>query len=126
MSHPMRPRIVTIAACIGIALVALPAADARDDAPPAAPSAEFFEKKIRPVLAGHCYQCHSADAQRAKKLKAGLLLDNRDGLLHGGDSGPAVIPGKPDDSRLIQALRHAGDLKMPPKGKLPDSVIADF
>jgi cytochrome c553 len=122
----MRPRIVTVAACFGIALVAVQAADARDDAPPAAPSAEFFEKKIRPVLAAHCYQCHSADAQRAKKLKAGLLLDSRDGLLRGGDSGPAVVPGKPDDSRLIQALRHAGDLKMPPKGKLPESVIADF
>jgi hypothetical protein len=87
---------------------------------------EFFEKKIRPVLVEHCYQCHSADAKKNKKLKAGLLLDTRDGLLKGGDSGPAVVPGKAQDSLLLKVLRHSGDTKMPPKGKLPDAVIADF
>lgn len=85
---------------------------------------EFFEKKIRPALIEHCQQCHSADA---KKIGGSLLLDHRDGLLKGGDSGAAVEPGKPDASLLIKAIRYDDDaLKMPPKGKLPATVIADF
>ena len=82
----------------------------------------FFEQKIRPVLVKECYTCHSADA---KKLKGGLRLDTRAGVLAGGDSGPAVVPGKVDESLLIDALRHDG-LEMPPKSKLPDAVVADF
>jgi hypothetical protein len=85
---------------------------------------EFFEKKIRPVLVDRCYSCHSADA---KKLKGGLYLDTRDGVLKGGDLGPSVVPGDPDKSLLIKAIRYVDqDLKMPPKGKLPDEVVADF
>ena len=87
---------------------------------------EFFEKKIRPVLAEHCLSCHSVTAAQAKKLKAGLYLDTRDGLLKGGDSGPAVVVGKPGDSLLIRAMHFSGDTKMPPKGKLPAAVVADF
>jgi Protein of unknown function (DUF1553)/Protein of unknown function (DUF1549)/Planctomycete cytochrome C len=87
---------------------------------------EFFEKKIRPVLAEHCLKCHSAEAEKAKKLKGGLFLDSRDGVLKGGESGPAIVPGEPKKSRLIQALHHDGDTRMPPNGKLPDPVIADF
>ncbi|HVK07906.1 MAG TPA: c-type cytochrome domain-containing protein, partial [Gemmataceae bacterium] len=87
---------------------------------------EFFEKKIRPVLAEQCLSCHSAAAAQAKKLKAGLYLDTRDGLLKGGDSGPAVVVGKPGDSLLVRAMHFSGDTKMPPKGKLPAAVIADF
>src|SRR5439155_20518282 len=90
-------------------------------APPDAQGIEFFEKKIRPVLVQHCYQCHSADA---KKLKGGLHLDTRDGIRKGGETAPAIVPGKPAESLLIQALRY-GELKMPPKGKLPDAIIAD-
>jgi hypothetical protein len=90
---------------------------------PDARGVEFFEKKIRPVLAEHCYSCHS---QGAKKLRGGLLLDSRDGLLKGGDSGPAVVPGQPDKSLLVQALRQSHELRMPPKGKLPEAVVADF
>src|SRR5205823_1528052 len=86
---------------------------------------EFFEKKIRPVLVQQCYECHSAEAQKNKKLRGGLRLDTRDGVLTGGDSGPAVVPGKPADSVLLRALRHDG-LRMPPKSKLPDAVVADF
>src|SRR4051812_363687 len=63
---------------------------------------EFFEQKIRPVLAEHCYSCHSA---QAKKLKAGLYLDSLGGVMKGGDSGPAVIPGNPEKSLLNQAVR---------------------
>ena len=84
---------------------------------------DFFEKKIRPVLVQHCYECHSADA---KALKAGLLLDSRDGWKLGGDSGPAIVPGKPQESLLIQALKYADGMEMPPKGKLSDEVVADF
>src|SRR5262245_22583109 len=85
---------------------------------------EFFEAKIRPVLANKCYECHSA---KASKLKGDLYLDSRNGLLTGGESGPAIVPGNPDKSLLIKALRHEHEkTKMPPKEKLPDSVIADF
>ncbi len=86
---------------------------------------EFFERKIRPVLVDRCYSCHSAQAE---KLKGGLHLDSRAGVLKGGESGdPAVVPGEPDKSLLIRAIRYADeDLKMPPKGRLPREVVADF
>jgi len=86
----------------------------------------FFEKKIRPVLVEQCYSCHSADAKKVKKLKGGLLLDTKAGLLKGGDTGPVIVAGKPDDSLLIQGLRHSDELRMPPKSKLPANVVADF
>ena len=88
---------------------------------------DFFEKKIRPVLAKECYECHSADA---KKIKGGLYLDTAEGLLKGGDSGPAIVRGKPDKSLLITTMRHEDkdpDMAMPPKkDKLSDEVLADF
>jgi mono/diheme cytochrome c family protein len=85
----------------------------------------FFETKIRPVLAQHCYQCHSAEALRAGKLKASLLVDSRAGMAKGGESGAAVVPGKKEESLLLAALKYDG-FEMPPAGKLPDDVIADF
>jgi len=91
---------------------------------PTAEQLAFFESKIRPVLVEHCYECHSATAT---KIKGGLVLDSRAGVRKGGDTGPALTPGAPDASLLIQALRHASeDLAMPPKKKLPANVIADF
>lgn len=83
---------------------------------------EFFEKKIRPVLVKHCYECHSADSDSAQ---GGFLLDTRTGIRRGGDSGPAVIPGKTGESLLLEALRYES-FEMPPEGKLPDAVVADF
>jgi hypothetical protein len=83
---------------------------------------ELFEAKIRPVLVKHCYECHSA---KAAKVKGGLYVDHRAGLLQGGDGGPALVPGNPKKSLIIQALRHE-QLKMPPKQRLSDGVIADF
>ena len=83
---------------------------------------DFFEKRIRPVLVKRCYRCHSPDA---KKVRGGLLLDTREGIRRGGESGAAVVPGEPKESILLEALRHEGP-EMPPEGKLPDSVIADF
>jgi hypothetical protein len=87
---------------------------------------DFFEAKIRPVLVEHCYACHSADAEKAKKLKAGLRLDTADAMRQGGDSGPAMVPGKPAESLIVKALKGIDLSQMPPRGKLPDKVIADF
>ena len=87
-------------------------------------SVTFFEEKIRPALAEHCYKCHSA---KAVKLKGSLRLDHREGLLKGGDSGPVISTAKPEDSRLLKSLRHPDkDQLMPPDGKLPDEVITNF
>jgi mono/diheme cytochrome c family protein len=88
------------------------------------PGTDFFEKRVRPVLVQHCYSCHS---QEAKKQRGGLLMDSRAALLKGGDSGPSLVPGKPADSLVMKAVRYADpNLKMPPKGKLSDAVIADL
>lgn len=85
---------------------------------------DFFENKIRPVLVEHCYSCHS---HQSKMTKAGLALDSAAGWKTGGDSGSPIVPGKPAESLLIKAIKHGDEnLKMPPKGKLPDAAIADF
>jgi hypothetical protein len=86
---------------------------------------QFFENKIRPLLSQECYKCHS---QSAERVKAGLLLDTRESLLKGGDSGPAIVPGDPEKSLLIKAVRYTDpDLQMPPKNKkLSDEQIADL
>ena len=85
---------------------------------------EFFEKKIRPVLVERCFECHSA---KADEIGGGLLLDNRAAVAKGGENGPVLVKGNPDKSRLITALRYSDEnLQMPPDGKLPTDVIADF
>jgi hypothetical protein len=105
-----------------VAALAVPAVQA--DEPIPVIQREFFESRIRPVLVDHCFKCHSA---QAKSLKAGLRLDSRDGLRNGGDTGPAIVPGKPAASLLLKALSYTDDgLRMPPKAKLPDAVVADF
>jgi len=85
----------------------------------------FFEKSIRPVLIKHCYECHSGEAATKGKLQAGLLLDSRQGMTAGGESGPAIVPGHPEKSLLIGALKFES-YEMPPTGRLPADVIADF
>ncbi len=87
---------------------------------------DFFETRIRPVLVKHCYECHSAAAEKDKKLKGELLLDTRLGIRTGGETGPAVVPGKVAGSLIMPALQHKDGLEMPPKGKLPKTVIDDF
>jgi len=87
---------------------------------------EFFEMKIRPVLVERCYGCHSG---QAKKVEGSLRLDTREAARKGGDLGPAIVPGDPDKSLLIQAIRYSDEnLQMPPKekGRLPAEVVADF
>ena len=82
----------------------------------------FFETKIRPVLASSCLKCHGGE-----KVSNGLRVDTRDNLLKGGESGPAIIPGDPENSLLIRAIQHSGgELKMPPNRRLTDEQIADF
>ena len=84
----------------------------------------FFENKIRPVLADNCYKCHST---LAEKVKGSLLLDTREALLKGGESGPVIVPGDPDASLLIKAVRYTDpDLQMPKDKKLPDDEIANL
>jgi hypothetical protein len=102
--------------------VTVRAASTTDHKTPSKQDLDFFEKKIRPVLVRNCYECHSADV---KKAKGGFVLDTRMGLRKGGESGPAIMPGHPDDSLLIEAVRYDG-LEMPPTGKLPDDVIDDL
>ena len=93
------------------------------DEPAASPEQlDFFERKIRPVLLEHCYECHAADS---KIIQGGLRVDHRAGLIQGGDSGPSIDLKEPKESSLIKALRYE-DVEMPPKGKLSDSIIADF
>src|SRR5882672_4705755 len=111
-------RVLTVAALLGGVFRAAAAA------PSDLAQLDFFEKKIRPVLSEHCYQCHSADA---KKIKGGLLLDTKAGIDEGGDNGPILVRGNPDQSKLVEAIRWTNeDLQMPPKKKLGDAQIADL
>ncbi len=88
------------------------------------PELQFFESKIRPLLVERCYKCHSAASE---KIKGGLLLDSAEGLAKGGDDGPAVVAGHPEQSRLIEAVGYENvDLQMPPKAKLSDEQIKDL
>lgn len=119
---PATPALLLSIAClIGCANLA------RSAAPAAADSAgvEFFEKKVRPILVENCYKCHSAEAE---KIKGGLLLDTREGVLKGGDTGPAIVPGHPEKSLLIKAVGYLDEnLQMPPKNKkLAAEQIADL
>jgi mono/diheme cytochrome c family protein len=113
-----------------LALAAASLSDSSFAGPPATPAPkkvasadraaeEFFEARVRPVLVEHCLDCHGTD-----KKKGGLRLDGRAAMLKGGDTGPAVVPGKPDESALITAVRYDAELQMPPKGKLKDTEIA--
>jgi hypothetical protein len=100
-------------------LVLLPNAEGRTQED--AEDLEFFETRIRPILVERCYECHSAGGKR----KGGLRLDSRDGTLKGGQRGPAILPGKPEGSLLIRAVRHQDDdLKMPPRQRLSPTEIA--
>jgi hypothetical protein len=92
--------------------------------PAAAEQVEFFENKVRPLLVEHCYSCHSAEAETKGKLKAGLRMDSLEGLKKGGDSGPALTPGDPAKSLIVEAVNYRNeDMAMPPKAKLDDAQI---
>jgi cytochrome c553 len=116
----------------GLAMLILPAtlgrasfaaeAAAKGEAAKSAVAVEFFEKQVRPLLADSCYSCHSAGA---KEIKGGLRLDSREHVLTGGDSGPAIVPGEPRKSRLVDAVGYQDpDLQMPPKSRLSADKVA--
>ncbi|NJM55800.1 MAG: hypothetical protein HC841_07845 [Verrucomicrobiae bacterium] len=110
-SHAIRIATFAFTLCSGAWMNQALAADA---------GLEFFEAKVRPLLIERCHECH-AD----KKQKGGLRLDSKHGWQQGGDSGAALVPGKPDASLLIRAVRWTDkDLEMPPKQKLSDAEIA--
>jgi mono/diheme cytochrome c family protein len=79
----------------------------------------FFEKSVRPILAAKCFECHGE-----KQQKGGLRLDSRGALLKGNDAGPAVVPGKPEESRFIEVIGYRDPIQMPPKQKLSEAEIA--
>ncbi len=105
-----------------LSLLLAPISVFAEDRTPAPEHLTFFESKIRPVLVAHCYECHSSDS---KIVQGGLRVDSRDGLLKGGDTGPAIVPGRPEQSLLLKALRYDG-IEMPPKAKLSASIVKDF
>src|SRR5687768_13319170 len=112
-------RTVTIALALAMTGTALRAAE---NSPATAAGIEFFEKRIRPLLVEHCQQCHGAKQQRG-----GLSLASVAGMRQGGDRGPAIVPGQPEQSLLLTVVSYADDdLKMPPKGKLKAEQIADL
>ena len=92
---------------------------AQAESPTDPAAVEFFEKKVRPLLAARCQMCHGPDKQ-----KGNLRLDSRSAVLKGGDTGPAILPGKPDESLLVDAIRYGETYQMPPKSQLPAEEIA--
>jgi hypothetical protein len=108
-----RPLCAIIQLVVCIALV---------DSVIAADQNDFFEQKIRPVMVEHCYECHAGDADL---IQGGLRLDDPSGMVRGGDSGAAVMPGNPDKSLLLAAIRYE-ELEMPPEGRLDERIIRDF
>jgi len=104
-----------------LALLAVTACTCATAAEQSAAEVEFFEKQIRPLLAAHCYDCHSQD-----NAESGLRVDTLHSLLTGGERGPAVVLGKPEESLLISAINHGEVLQMPPKAKLSPKQIADM
>ncbi|MEY3174771.1 MAG: hypothetical protein RLZZ436_2685 [Planctomycetota bacterium] len=117
----MKTRRLLCVLLLCIAAIPCPALRAQESA---AEKTFFFESKIRPLLVEHCYECHS---QQSNSIKGGLSLDTRQAVAAGGDSGKVLIPGKPEESLLLQSVRYDNpDLQMPPKGRLADSQIADL
>ena len=112
----MRWQSASLIFCIWLPACVLSARGAEE---PSAEQETYFEQKVRPIFVEHCWECHGE-----KKQEAGLRLDSRDAILRGGDSGPAVVEGQPDESLLMRAVNYDGDTQMPPKGKLPDEEIA--
>jgi hypothetical protein len=110
--------------CLALVLASFtaPAADSSRSEAFSKDQIDFYEKQVQPILAENCFKCHS---HQAEKIKASLVVDSREALLKGGDSGPALIPGNVDKSLLIRAVRQIDDdLKMPPKKRLSEEQIA--
>jgi hypothetical protein len=116
--HSMASWVTILWICGAAAFAAAP----EDDGKLTPDQLDFFETKIRPVLIEHCYRCHATSEQ---SVRGGLSVENREALLAGGESGPAIVPGDLDNSSLWHAINYR-DNRMPPKGKLAPNIIADF
>jgi len=112
--------LIQIAVSLAMAMTFPTVSHAADDE-----GVQFFEQRIRPVLVQHCYGCHSVQARDEKKLQGQLYLDSAAGVSAGGESGEVLVKGRSAESLLLKALKHDG-MEMPPSGKLPEEVIADF
>ncbi len=118
--HPYSHRNLFVVGCM-VLLTGTPLFSTETIAPD---DLEFFEKRIRPALISHCYECHS---EKENKRKGGLWLDRKSGWETGGDSGTAIVPDDPEESLFVHVVNYADpDIEMPPDGKLPANVIADF
>lgn len=116
--HSLASWVTIVWICGAAAFAAAP----EDDGKLTPDQLDFFETKIRPVLIEHCYRCHATSEQ---SVRGGLSVENREALLAGGESGPAIVPGDLDNSSLWHAINYR-DNRMPPKGKLAPNIIADF
>src|SRR5215217_21 len=109
------PRRLAAPACLVVVLLGSSYASLRAEEPN-----ESFETEVRPLLVERCFECHGPEG----KPKGGLRLISREAILKGGDSGPAAVPGQPDQSLLIAAVRYDDEPKMPPKSRLSDRQVA--
>ena len=107
----MKSWMAGVAVCLSVTAAAQTPTPPRVSAPAAAQTADVFETKIRPLLAANCYACHGEAA------RAGLRLDSREGMLKGGDTGPVIVPGKPEESTLIKAVQHTDGYPKMPRGR---------
>ena len=128
MKSPLKKvikRLVVLLLAVAVWTATRPVSGRMQAPEPSREGVEFFEKKIRPILTDNCLGCHSA---KSKRPAGGLLLDSREGVLRGGASGqPAVIPGDPEKSLLLKAVRYTdAKLQMPPTGRLTDEQIRDL
>lgn len=113
---------LTLARCLTACLLGLVNSSPAKASEPTPAALAYFESEVRPILVEKCYACHS---QRAGKQEGGLSLDRAEGWLSGGDRGASLVPGDPEASLIIQAIRYADpDLKMPPTAKLSDASVA--
>lgn len=113
-NYDVSPRRVTLGVCIAsLTLVLAPNALAEPES-----DQEFFETKVRPLLAKNCYTCHT------EARAGGLQMDSQEAMMRGSKDGPVLVPGKPDESKLIQAIRYKDRIKMPPAGRLAEDDIA--
>ncbi len=116
---PIEYKILALLTLIVVGLVFVEADCPANEVPPA--DGKFFREEVLPLLKENCHRCHGE-----KKQNSGLRLDSREAVLKGGQNGPAIVVGKPDESLLIKVLKHDGDIQMPPEEKLDDEEIAIF
>src|SRR5262245_16132151 len=107
---------------LGLVIVSAAVGQVAGSAAPASEGVEYFEERVRPIVAEQCYSCHGPMRQRS-----GLRLDSLEALRQGGDRGPALVPEDPDKSLLIRAVRYTDEeLRMPPKSRLSEEQIQDL